>query len=62
MVAVAHFCGNIEMCRLTEQVIFTEPYMNAANNRWSTPHLNTDAQAVREDSAIKLEIAGLKSK
>ncbi|KAG0569049.1 hypothetical protein M758_6G057800 [Ceratodon purpureus] len=59
---VAHFCGNIEMCRLTEQVIFTEPYMDAANNRWSSPHLDTDVQALREDSAIKLEIAGLKSK
>jgi 5-methylthioribose kinase len=36
--------------------------MDAANNRWSSPHLDADAQALREDSAIKLEIAGLKSK
>lgn len=62
VVAVARFCGNIEMCRLTEQVIFTEPYMEASNNRWTSPHLDADAQALREDAIIKLEIAGLKSK
>lgn len=62
LVAVEHFCGNIEMCRLTEQVIFTEPYMKAANNRWSSPHLDSDVQALQEDAAAKLEIAGLKSK
>eukprot|EP00249_Psilotum_nudum_P021182 c28009_g1_i1 orf=420-2933(-) len=60
--AVAQFCGNVELCRLTEQVIFTEPYMVAANNRWTTPHLDEDVKSVREDVELKLEIADLKSK
>ena len=50
------------MCRLTEQVIFTEPYMDASNNRWTSPHLDADTQALREDSDVKIEIASLKSK
>ena len=61
-VSVAEFCGNVELCRLTEQVIFTEPYMIATNNRWTSPHLDDDAKALREDEVLKLEIAELKSK
>ena len=60
--AVAKYCGNVEMCRLTEQVVFTEPYCEASNNRWTTPELDSDAKAVREDDGCKLAIAELKAK
>ncbi|XP_024521805.1 methylthioribose kinase [Selaginella moellendorffii] len=60
--AVAKFCGNVELCRLTEQVVFTEPYMIASNNHWTTPQLDEDAKSIREDDYLKLEIASLKSK
>ena len=60
--AVAKYCGNVEMCRLTEQVIFTDPYCGAENNRWTTPELDSDAKAVREDEGCKLAIAELKAK
>eukprot|EP00270_Netrium_digitus_P009914 TRINITY_DN3048_c0_g1_i1.p1 TRINITY_DN3048_c0_g1~~TRINITY_DN3048_c0_g1_i1.p1 ORF type:complete len:799 (-),score=259.48 TRINITY_DN3048_c0_g1_i1:39-2378(-) len=59
---VAKYCGNADMCRLTEQVIFTEPYYSAANNRWTTPHLDADAAAVQADEALKAAIAALKAK
>ncbi|CAI6003434.1 unnamed protein product [Closterium sp. NIES-65] len=59
---VREFCGNVEMCRLTEQVIFTEPYVLATNNRWTTPQLDDDAAALREDVELKLSITELKSK
>ncbi|CAI7739397.1 unnamed protein product [Closterium sp. NIES-53] len=59
---VREFCGNVEMCRLTEQVIFTEPYVLATNNRWTTPQLDADAAALREDVPLKLAITELKSK
>lgn len=59
---VAEFCGNVELCRLTEQVIFTEPYMEANNNRWTSPQLDEDAKALREDELLKLEVADLKAK
>lgn len=61
-ISVAEFCGNVEMCRLTEQVIFTDPYMVSSYNRWTSPHLDDDAKALREDEVLKLEVAELKSK
>ncbi|MQL78220.1 hypothetical protein Taro_010658 [Colocasia esculenta] len=59
--AVAEFCGNVELCRLTEQVIFSDPYRVSQHNRWTSPFLDKDAEAIREDDELKLEIAGLKS-
>lgn len=60
--AVAKFCGNVELCRLTEQVVFSDPYKVSEYNRWTTPYLDADAKAVREDNILKLEVAELKSK
>ncbi|KAH7432190.1 hypothetical protein KP509_07G012500 [Ceratopteris richardii] len=60
--AVAEFCGNVQLCRLTEQVIFTEPYMESSNNRWTSPQLDEDVRALRDDEILKVEVAGLKAK
>ncbi|OIV91116.1 hypothetical protein TanjilG_30338 [Lupinus angustifolius] len=59
---VAEFCGNVELCRLTEQVVFSDPYKVSEYNRWTSPYLDGDAEAVREDNLLKLEVAELKSK
>ncbi|KAJ7946110.1 Methylthioribose kinase [Quillaja saponaria] len=59
---VAEFCGNVEMCRLTEQVVFSDPYKVSQYNRWTSPYLDHDAEAIREDNVLKLEVAELKSK
>ncbi|QHN92279.1 Methylthioribose kinase [Arachis hypogaea] len=59
---VAEYCGNVELCRLTEQVMFSDPYKVSQYNRWTSPYLNRDAEAVREDNLLKLEVAELKSK
>ncbi|TKY50986.1 Methylthioribose kinase [Spatholobus suberectus] len=59
---VAEFCGNVELCRLTEQVVFSDPYKVSQYNRWTSPYLDHDAEAVREDNLLKLEVAELKSK
>lgn len=59
--SVAEFCGNVELCRLTEQVVFSDPYKVSQYNRWTSPHLDHDAEAVREDNVLKLEVAQLKS-
>lgn len=60
--AVAQFCGNVEMCRLTEQVIFSDPYMTHSNNEWTSPQLDEDVAALQNDDELKLEIAQLKVK
>ncbi|XP_010500532.1 PREDICTED: methylthioribose kinase-like [Camelina sativa] len=59
--AVTEFYGNVELCRLTEQVVFSDPYRVSTFNRWTSPYLDDVAKAVREDSALKLEVAELKS-
>ncbi|KAH7575335.1 hypothetical protein JRO89_XS02G0085700 [Xanthoceras sorbifolium] len=57
----AEFCGNMGLCRHTEQVVFSDPYKVSEYNRWNSPYLDRDAEAVREDNILKLEIAELKS-
>jgi len=52
----------VELCRLTEQVIFSDPYKVSEHNHWTSPYLDRDAEAIREDNLLKLEIAELKSK
>jgi 5-methylthioribose kinase len=48
------FARNIELCRITEDLIFTDPYREAPLNRWTSPHLDADKRAFEADSALKL--------
>ncbi|XP_057745443.1 methylthioribose kinase 2-like [Arachis stenosperma] len=48
--------------RLTEQVVFYDPYKVSQYNCWTSLYLDCDAEAVREDNLLKLEVADLKSK
>ncbi|GJS51768.1 methylthioribose kinase-like protein [Tanacetum coccineum] len=57
---VAEFCANVEICRLTEQVVFSDPYKIYEFNHWTSPYLDTDTEAVRNDNILKLEVAELK--
>lgn len=41
--------------------MFSDPYRVSTFNRWTSPYLDDDAKAVREDSSLKLEISELKS-
>ncbi|KAK8934099.1 Methylthioribose kinase [Platanthera zijinensis] len=61
MYPVANYCGNVELCRLTEQVVFSDPYKVSQYNHWNSPYHDYDAEIVREDDILKLEVAGLKS-
>ncbi len=59
---VADFCGNSEMCKITEDLIFTDPYMLCDRNRWTTPQLDGIAAEFRTDGALKRAISDLKLK
>jgi len=59
---VATFSGNAALCKITEDLIFTEPYMIAENNRWTRPHLDRFATAVRGDDDLKIAVSRLKLK
>jgi 5-methylthioribose kinase len=59
---VAVFCANVEQCRITEDLIFTDPYMVHARNRWTAPQLDDAAKAIREDAPLKRAVSLLKAK
>ena len=57
---VAAFAGNSALCKITEDLIFTEPYMIADNNRWTSPQLDPYAARLRADGDLKVAISRLK--
>jgi 5-methylthioribose kinase len=54
---VEFWTRNRSLCGLTEQVIFTEPYQEASNNRWTRPYLDADKQAIEGDVALQVAAA-----
>ena len=56
----AVFCGNTELCKITEDLIFTDPYRKSERNRWTSPQLDRIAAEFRADAALKLAISRLK--
>ncbi|HVR66093.1 MAG TPA: S-methyl-5-thioribose kinase [Verrucomicrobiae bacterium] len=59
---MAVFCDNTELCKITEDLIFTDPYMIHERNRWTKPQLDGIAAEFRGDSDLKLAISRLKLK
>ncbi|MEK0083271.1 S-methyl-5-thioribose kinase [Benzoatithermus flavus] len=59
---VAAFCGNTELCKITEDLIFTDPYMICDRNRWTSPQLDDAARTIREDAELKRAVSALKLK
>ncbi|MCG8710708.1 S-methyl-5-thioribose kinase [Brenneria sp. 4F2] len=56
--AVSRFT-NPELCQITEDLFFTDPYIDHERNRFEAA-LTPDVLALRGDSAVKLAVAGLK--
>ncbi len=44
--AIAAFAGNHALCKITEDLIFTDPYRIAEQNRWTSPWLDAISGAV----------------
>ena len=59
---IADFAGNTALCKITEDLIFTEPYMIAENNRWTSPWLDGHAATIRSDADLKCAVSRLKLK
>ncbi|BAU26840.1 5'-methylthioribose kinase [Aneurinibacillus soli] len=55
---VASF-SNPELCKITEDLVFTDPYYDAATNSFN-PLIREQAEALWHDDAVKLEVAKLK--
>jgi len=59
---VEFWSRNSDMCALTEQVIFTEPYIIAPNNRWTSPQLDNDKAEIEQDAELHLAVERYKHK
>jgi 5-methylthioribose kinase len=59
---IAAFAGNHALCKITEDLIFTDPYCQAEQNRWTSPWLDATAAAFREDLDLHVAISRLKLK
>jgi 5-methylthioribose kinase len=59
---VAFWSKNIQMCALTEQVIFTDPFIDAKYNNWTKPFLDSFVMHLRGDVDVLLAAAELKMK
>ena len=56
------FAPNIALCKITEDLVFTDPYREAPLNRWTRPHLDEQKTAFERDSALKVAAQALKLK
>jgi 5-methylthioribose kinase len=56
------FCANTELCRITEDLVFTDPYRQAKLNRWTSPELDETAATFRRDTELKIAVQRLKFK
>lgn len=56
------FCANTELCKITEDLVFTDPYRDAKLNHWTTPQLDDMALALRGDGPLKAAAQAMKLK
>jgi 5-methylthioribose kinase len=57
---IAAFAGNHALCKITEDLIFTDPYREAEQNRWTSPWLDAAAKRFREDFDAHIAVSRLK--
>ncbi|MDJ1007399.1 MAG: S-methyl-5-thioribose kinase [Paracoccaceae bacterium] len=57
---VALFSGNVELCEITENLVFTDPYFDAEMNRHTAPQLDGVVAELRADTALKIEAQHMK--
>jgi 5-methylthioribose kinase len=59
---MALFCANTELCKITEDLVFTDPWRVAEANHWTSPQLDAVAAAIRADGPWKRAAQELKLK
>ncbi|MCR9137753.1 MAG: S-methyl-5-thioribose kinase [Alphaproteobacteria bacterium] len=59
---VALFSDNVELCDITENLVFTDPYHDAEMNSWTSPQLDRLALALRQDRDLKVAVQVMKQK
>jgi 5-methylthioribose kinase len=59
---IGAFLANSAMCKISEDLIFDEPYFSAPLNRHTRPQLDALAESVRRDTPLKLAVQELKAR
>lgn len=59
---VSRFETNTAMCRIMEDMVFTDVYVPHPRNRWTSPELDEDVRRIRSDTVLKLAVSRLKSR
>lgn len=57
---LALFADNVELCDITENLVFSDPYFEAEMNRHTSPHLDSLVEELRRDRDLKVEAQRLK--
>jgi 5-methylthioribose kinase len=57
---IALFAPNTALCKITEDLVFTDPYREAPLNRWNRPWLDAQKQAFERDSGLKAAVQARK--
>jgi 5-methylthioribose kinase len=57
---LALFADNVELCDITENLVFSDPYFEATLNRHTTPQLDGLVEELRADRDLKVEAQRLK--
>lgn len=58
----SRFIMNTELCKITEDLIFTDPYMYNKNNRWTSTHLDKQKKEIENNDDLKIAVSRLKIK
>jgi 5-methylthioribose kinase len=56
---VADFARNVDLMRITAELVFTDPYRVMERNRWTSPELDELAAKLRADGPLKAAAARL---
>ncbi len=59
---LALFAGNVELCDITENLVFSDPYFSAAMNRHTAPQLDALVTNLRADRDLKVAAQQMKHK
>ncbi|RWJ80411.1 MAG: S-methyl-5-thioribose kinase, partial [Mesorhizobium sp.] len=57
---LALFADNVELCDITENLVFSDPYFDAKMNRHTSPQLDGIVAELRADRDLKVEAQRLK--
>ncbi|MDW5317263.1 S-methyl-5-thioribose kinase [Rhizobium sp. PL01] len=57
---LALFADNVELCDITENLVFSDPYFDAKLNHFTTPQLDGIVAGLRADRDLKVEAQRLK--